>query len=72
MFYTTKINDIKGSFSIKTQRTPTLGNYQISTFIDLYAMPNWVDWNIIYRQGSMQDQIIASYTCFSGHMGVNC
>ena len=25
-----------------------------------------------FRQGFMQDQIIASHTCFGGHMDVNC
>ena len=25
-----------------------------------------------YNQGFMQDKIIASHTCFGGHMDVNC
>ena len=25
-----------------------------------------------YNQGFMQDNIIASHTCFGGHMDVNC
>ena len=29
-------------------------------------------FHIRYCQGFMQDQIIASHTCFSGHMDVNC
>ena len=28
--------------------------------------------NITSDQGFMQDQIIASHTCFGGHMDVNC
>ena len=27
---------------------------------------------VTYRQGFMQDKIIASHTCFGGHMNVNC
>ena len=27
---------------------------------------------VTYRQGLMQDKIIASHTCFCGHMDVNC
>ena len=27
---------------------------------------------ICYGQAFMQDQIIASHTCFGGHMDVNC
>ena len=35
---------------------------------------NYRDFNKIFviGQGFMQDKIIASHTCFGGHMDVNC
>ena len=35
----------------------------------VYGMPSLTGGMI---QGFMQDQIIASHTCFDGHMDVNC
>ena len=29
-------------------------------------------YKLAYIQGFMQDKIIASHTCFGGHMDVNC
>ena len=31
-----------------------------------------IKYPVIREQGFMQDKIIASHTCFGGHMDVNC
>ena len=32
----------------------------------------WKQINVCSKQGFMHDKIIASHTCFGGHMDVNC
>ena len=37
-----------------------------------YVNGGWHFVIFTYKQGFMQDKIIASHTCFGGHMDVNC
>ena len=65
----------------KGQRAKLLAadNNEIDTmYIDRRNDPESRDGNMLvcvtftYMEGFMQDKIIASYTCFGGHMDVNC
>ena len=68
--------------SLKTLLLQTLSAYWDNQTFDSYGLCHegkpsqaslvWNMGDVTLTQGFMQDTIIASHTCFGGHMDINC